>query len=375
MASATVLMTLMNLEIGGAETHTVLLARHMKEMGYRVLIASAGGVYEDLLAGQGIRHYQLPLDKSGFGSLYRSVWALQRIIKEEKVSLIHAHARIPAFAASFVSSFTGVKMLTTAHAVFATGFPKGYLSRWGEATIAVSEDVKNHLINAFGLPEKNIVLIPNGIDADHFRPGQSGTDDIRATITDDNDKMVIVYVSRLDRPLASVATNLIRACGDFAGILPVKLVIAGDGVCYGDVAAEAKKVNDKTGTEIVRLLGARTDINLLLDAADLAAGVSRVALEAMACGKNVILAGGEGFGGLMKETDLPMFEKDNFTGRQFDKLATVEDFQQAIKEFAGLPEAEKKQRGYAFRQHVIDHYSSLYMARETAKVYEKLIGN
>lgn len=373
VASPTVLMVLMNLEIGGAETHTVLLARHMRDLGYRVLVASAGGIYEGLLAGQGIRHYRLPLDNSGCGSLYHSVRALLRIVREEKVSLIHAHARIPAFAAYFVSALTGIKMLTTAHAVFATGFPKGYLSRWGEMTIAVSEDVKRHLIDSFGLAEQNVVLIPNGIDVDLFRPGLPDSKEIRSAFAGEADTMLIIYVSRLDQPLSAVAINLIQACGGLLKTMPVKLLIAGDGVSYSAVEEEANKVNAAAGTDVVKLLGARTDINLLMDAADLAVGVSRVALEAMACGKNVILAGGEGFGGLIKETDLPLLEKDNFTGRQFKKLASADDFQASINDFADLPEVEKTRRSNAFRQHIVERYSSLSMAKETARVYERLI--
>ena len=377
MASKTVLLALMNLEVGGAETHTALLASHLRDLGYRALVASSGGIYEEFLAARGIKHYRLPLDKTGCASLYRSVRLLRRLVRDEDVSLIHAHARIPAFAASIAAATTGVKMLTTAHAVFETGFPKGLLSRWGEMTIAVSEDIKRHLINAFGVSEKNIVLIPNGIDLELFRPGLPGSAELRAAYAGEEagvgDKLIILYVSRLDQPLSAVAINLIQACGDLISSLPVKLLIAGDGAFFGAVAEEAQKVNAAAGTVVAELLGARTDINQLLDATDLAVGVSRVAMEAMACGKNLILAGGEGYGGLITETGLNELESDNFTGRQRHKLATAEDFQQAIKTFAALPETTKTQRGQAFRQHITERHSSLQMAQATTRVYEKII--
>ena len=373
MASKTVLLALMNLEIGGAETHTVLLASHLRDLGYRALVTSSGGIYEEFLAARGIRHYRLPLDNAGCASLYQSVRLLRRLVREEDVTLIHAHARIPALAASLAAATTGVKMLTTAHAVFETGFPKGLLSRWGVMTIAVSEDIRRHLINAFGVPEKNIVLIPNGIDLELFRPDLPGSTTLRAAYAGEGDKLVILYVSRLDQPLAAVAVKLIQACGGLLDAIPVKLLIAGDGVCFSVVEAEAQKANAAAGTVVAELLGARTDINQLLDAADLAVGVSRVAMEAMACGKNLILAGGEGYGGLLTETGLTASASDNFTGRQHRKLATAEDFQQAIKEFAALPEATKTQRGQVFRQHIAARHSSLQMARATAQVYERVI--
>ena len=375
MASKTVLLALMNLEIGGAETHTVLLASHLRDLGYRALVASSGGIYEEVLAARGIEHYRLPLDCAGCASLYHSVRAIRRLVREEGVSLVHAHARIPAFAASIALATTRVKMLTTAHAVFETGFPKGFLSRWGEMTIAVSEDIRRHLINSFGVSEKNIVLIPNGIDLEMFRPGIPGSAEIRAAYAGEGDRvgLVIIYVSRLDQPLSAVAINLIQACGGLVDAIPVKLLIAGDGVFFGAVEEEVQKVNAAAGAIVAELLGARTDINLLMDAADLAVGVSRVAMEAMACGKNLILAGGEGYGGLITETGLSALESDNFTGRQHNKPATAEDFRQAIKDFAALPETTKTRRSQAFRQYIAESHSSLQMARATAQVYERVI--
>lgn len=45
-----VLMTLMGLDIGGAETHVVELSKELKKQGYDIIVASNGGVYEQELA-------------------------------------------------------------------------------------------------------------------------------------------------------------------------------------------------------------------------------------------------------------------------------------------------------------------------------------
>lgn len=373
MASVTVLITLMSLEIGGAETHAVVLARHLKELGYRVIMASAGGVFEKTIAGYGIKHYRLPLDNSRLYSLYRSVAAIRSIIKSENVALVHAHARIPAFVSDLASRLTGIHMITTAHAMFKAGFFLRYLSRWGKKTIAVSSDVKEHMIKYFGLAESNIILIPNGIDIEIFDPALPAgrfADELKGG----SDKTLIVYVSRLDDLLAPVAINLIEACDRIYGEFPfIRLLIAGDGEYAGKVADRARVVNARTGAELVRLLGARTDINKIMATADLIVGVSRVALEAMASGKNVILAGGEGYGGLIQEGSLPLFVNDNFTGRQFNNKATVQDFENTIREFLCLPVESKRRMSVLLREFIVENYSSARMARETAGVYEKVL--
>ena len=41
-----ILMVLMGLEIGGAETHVVELSKELKRSGYEIVVVSNGGVYE-----------------------------------------------------------------------------------------------------------------------------------------------------------------------------------------------------------------------------------------------------------------------------------------------------------------------------------------
>ena len=40
-----ILMALMGLEIGGAETHVVELSKELKKQGYDIIVASNGGVF------------------------------------------------------------------------------------------------------------------------------------------------------------------------------------------------------------------------------------------------------------------------------------------------------------------------------------------
>ena len=49
-------MALMQFDIGGAETHVVELSKELVRRGYRVVIASNGGVYEKEVEDAGIKH-------------------------------------------------------------------------------------------------------------------------------------------------------------------------------------------------------------------------------------------------------------------------------------------------------------------------------
>ena len=58
-----ILMATMGLDIGGAETHIVELAKELKAEGHDIAIASNGGVYVPEIKAAGIRHYSVPMHK------------------------------------------------------------------------------------------------------------------------------------------------------------------------------------------------------------------------------------------------------------------------------------------------------------------------
>ena len=139
------LLTLMGLEIGGAETHVVELSRGLKKEGFNVIVASNGGVYQKELADNNIKHYEVPLHNKNPYNVIKSYNLLKKIIEQEKIDLVHDHARIPAFICGKLHKRMKFPFVTTAHWVFNTKWGLKYITDWGQETIAVSEDIKNIL--------------------------------------------------------------------------------------------------------------------------------------------------------------------------------------------------------------------------------------
>jgi glycosyltransferase involved in cell wall biosynthesis len=368
-----ILLALMKLDIGGAETHVVVLTRHLTEMGYKVVMASNGGCFEEEIARYGVKHYKVPLHLPKLSYLWRSIWTLRKIVREENIDLIHAHARIPAFVTAFMGRPRRVRFITTAHYNFDYRYGLKYISQWGEKTIAVSHDIKEYLIKYFGVRENKIVVIPNGIDTNAFSPT---TEPAKEAFKKESTKntVKITLISRLDGELANVALNLITACSRVAGDVPAfELAIVGDGDNRMKVEEHAREFNAKKGEETVTLLGARTDINRIIAASDLVVGVSRVALEAMACAKPVLLAGPQGFGGLMEKSNLRTFQEDNYTARSSIEKSSAENLTAGLSQFFARPVSWRTEIGQLQRQMIIDKYSSLHMARQIAEVYEEAL--
>ena len=78
----TILMALMGLEIGGAETHVVELSKELHKQGHRIVVASNGGVYVKELTDLGIKHYSVPLNKRKIFKMIESYFMLRDIIKK-----------------------------------------------------------------------------------------------------------------------------------------------------------------------------------------------------------------------------------------------------------------------------------------------------
>ena len=366
-----ILMATMGLDIGGAETHIVELAKQLKQQGHDIAIVSNGGVYVPEITAAGIRHYQAPLHQRAFGAMWKAREILRRVIAEEKPDVVHAHARIPAFLCGTLHKRMKFPFVTTAHWVFTSKGMLRYLTNWGERTVAVSDDIKAYLIREYGLPAEHISVTINGIDTEKFSPEISGAEVIREFGLDSG-KPILSYVSRMDEDRALVARQLIEIAPELDKQVPgVQLLIAGGGNVYDELSAKAEAVNARMGRKCIVMPGARTDINKIVAAGEVFVGVSRAALEAMAAAKPVIVAGNEGYHGLFTADKLEEAQAGNFCCRGLplsDPKVLLADVAAALK----LSAEEKKRVGDYGRQVIFDHYSVRRMAGDCLAMYDQV---
>lgn len=168
-----ILMLIDALDCGGAETHLYSLCYALKKKEYEVVVASAGGKTAQILQNVGIGHCYLPSFDIKFPhlsqsskhrcSIFQSANRLLSIVKKEKPDVIHAHTRKTAFIADLVCRATKIPLITTAHARFSMDGYKWALSRWGDGTIAVSEDVAEHIVKHSLIKPKRVRIIRNGV--------------------------------------------------------------------------------------------------------------------------------------------------------------------------------------------------------------------
>ena len=367
-----ILMVAMGLDIGGAETHIVELSKQLVAMGHEVAVVSNGGVYVAEIKAAGVRHYNAPLNRRSVPCMLRSLRILRDVIRRERPDAVHAHARIPGFLCGILRRRMKFPFVTTAHWVFHTNGILRRMSDWGQYTVAVSDDIREYLIREYDLPAGQISVTINGVDTDKFSPEVSGQK-VLDELGLDGSKPVVSYVSRMDADRALVARQLIEIAPDLDAAIPgVQLLIAGGGDVYDELSVMARKVNGILGRRVIAMPGARTDVNEIAAAGDVFVGVSRSALEAMAAGKPVIVAGNEGYQGLFGPDKLAEAQQGNFCCRGLP-MSTPERLLADVSEALSMPPERRQTLGAYGRQVIMDFYSVRRMAQDCLDAYEKAI--
>lgn len=367
-----VLMSLMKLDLGGAETHVIELAKELKRRGWEVIIASNGGECVGELEKAGIKHYTVPLQNKNPKNVFSAFKLLENIIIDERVDIVHSHARIPSFILGRLHRKMGFPFVTTAHGVFTTKYGLKYITDWGQKTIAVSEDIKKYLTENYHLDEKDIKMTINGIDTKKFSPGNFD-ESVYEELGIEKSDNTIVYMSRMDREMSQGAAELIKIFPKLdEKIENLRLIIVGGGDNYEAVKKLCDEQNLRAGGGKIIMTGARADAWRILSAAKLFVGVSRSALEAMAEEKPVVLAGYQGFIGLLDEHRVEEAKRSNFCCRGCEKLSG-EALAEEILRFFSLDEARAAELAKMGRQLVVSDYSVERMTDDAEAVYKSVL--
>lgn len=364
-----ILMVTMALGIGGAETHIVELSKQLKKQGHDILVVSNGGVYERELEKVGIRHFKAPLNRRNLKCMFEGMKVLSRVIREEKPDIVHAHARIPAFLCNLLRKKYHFTFVTSAHGVFDTGKGLKYLTRWGQKTVALSEDLKDYLMDNYGVPPEDIFVTVNGIDTEKFSPEVSGKT-AAAEFGLDRMKPILVHVSRLDEHSSLTAQQLIEIMPDLDKQVPgVQLLIVGGGTEFERIKTRSEEINKTLKRRAVCMAGPRTDVNEIVAVCDIFVGVSRAALEAMAEEKPVILSGISGYIGPFTPEKLDIAMETNFCCRGCETSERRLLLRDIAGFFAAAPERRVELGKYG-REIAIREYSVKRMADDCLRAYE-----
>ncbi|HOG23255.1 MAG TPA: lipopolysaccharide heptosyltransferase II [Candidatus Omnitrophota bacterium] len=161
-----ILQLLPALEIGGVERGVVDMARSLKEEGHETVVVSSGGTLVAELQRMGVPHYGLPVHQKSIVSLLL-VDQLVKIIERERIDIVHARSRVPAWIGWLASRKTGIPFITTCHGHYSV-HPMSFVMGYGKRVIVISNAIGRRMIDEFRVPQDRIRLIPRGVDLSQF---------------------------------------------------------------------------------------------------------------------------------------------------------------------------------------------------------------
>ena len=150
-----ILQILPELRVGGVETGTVDFAKYLQQQNHYNIVVSQGGALVEELDRAGVKHYKLPVHKKSLWTIWRCIKILRKIILEEKIDIVHARSRVPAWIAFFACRGTDAQFITTCHGYYRQSFSSRVMA-WAKLVVVPSEIIGRHMIDDFKVPAENI---------------------------------------------------------------------------------------------------------------------------------------------------------------------------------------------------------------------------
>ena len=169
-----VLQVLPELDAGGVERTTIEVAEALMDAGHGAFVVSGGGRLVQRLTKTGATHFTANIGSKRLLTYPWRVAALRKLIVLNKIDVIHARSRAPAWAAWRAAIAEGIPFVTTYHGIYNGGFPgkrryNSIMAR-GDLVIANSNFTAEHIKATHKTPEERIRVIPRGVDMSIFDP-------------------------------------------------------------------------------------------------------------------------------------------------------------------------------------------------------------
>ena len=370
-----VLQVLPALETGGVERGTVEMVQAITGAGGTALVASAGGRLVAQVERAGGRHVTMDLLTKDPVNLLMNAGRLRRLVRRERVGLVHARSRAPAWSALMAARRAGAAFVTTWHGVYGEDFAgkrayNGVMAR-GDRVIAISKYVAEKVASGYGVEPARLRVIPRGVDTDQFDPEQVSGDRIH--------KLAQAWRLPTGAHVVMLPARLTRWKGAEALLDALAILNRAEVFCVlvgSDQGREgyARGLEARAGRlgfgERLRLAGHCDDMPAALMLADVVVNASlkpepfgRSVIEAQAMGRPVAAFD---HGGAAETV------ADGMTGL-LAPPGDVAGLAAAIGQLLDLDAEERAWLGWRQRMAIFEHYTTARMQAATLGVYAELL--
>ena len=353
-----------HLNVGGISSYLFTLARGLVEKGHNIYLASGGGELVEKFTAAGIKHIKVSLKtkKEISPQIIFSFLKLRRVMKINHINLVHSNSRTTQVAGDLLSRAAGVPHVFTCHGFFKPKISRRLFPCWVEYVIAISQQVKEHLISDFKLDEKRISVVNNGIDIKSF--GDFSPRDARRKELGINDEPLVGIIARLSDVKGHI--YLIRAMPKvIKSFAYAKLLIVGEGKMKMALIQEADNLGIRDSVLFIPEVGATRDALSAMDVfvmPSLQEGLGLALMEAMAQGLAVV---GSSVGGIKT------LIQDKINGLLVSPT-DVEGLAEAITVL--LKDSQMRRNlGINARKFIAENFSQQEMVDKTEGIYRKCL--
>jgi glycosyltransferase involved in cell wall biosynthesis len=299
----TVLQIIPTLVTGGAERTTIDVAAALAARGDRALVASEGGRLVDELTSVGGEFVRMPVSWKNPVALLTNARRIATILESERVDIVHARSRAPAWPSLIAARRTGIPLVTTYHGIYAETNPikRFYNSVMvrGAGVIANSRATAELIRARYGTPPEKITIIPRGTDLRRFdvsKVDPERRNRMRQSWGIDRDKQIVLNLARLTGWKGQRVLIEAAALPPLSQRADAIIVLAGHAQGRDDYVRELETLAEARGQAgRVRVVGHVEDAPAAYALADVVVmasiepeGFGRTAVEAAAMGLPVV---------------------------------------------------------------------------------------
>ena len=358
--------------MGGAEREVCHLAEEFKRRGWGVTVITMLPLASPIadLADAGIPTYSLGM-RLGVPDP-RGLVRLARLLRRFRPDVVHGHM----VHANLLSRLA--RVLAPAPVVISTIHNENEGAQWryvayrltnrlADVTTAVSRVAEQESTRRGAGPARSILLVPNGLNTAPYARDEAARERTRASL-ELGDRFTWLAVGRLAE--AKGYGDMVTAFAEALREHPdARLIIAGDGTLQDEILAQIQRLGVE---DSVRLLGLRSDVPALMQAADgflLTSrweGLPMVLLEAGASGLPIVATDVGG------SRDAVLDGVSGFVTPVGDPTRTA----RALGRIMAMSSADRRAFGDAGRAHVratfdiravADTWERLYLGRKPAR--------
>ena len=194
-----------SLRSGGVEEGTVDLSNYLASLKIKNYIISNGGELLSYLNKKYVEHNILPIHSKNFLKIPFVARKVNMILKKSEIDILHFRSRFPAWMLPFLSK-KNIKIISTFHNVYGHEniIKRIYNKQLAnvDKIIAISNYVKDEIIQNYKIHPDKIKVINRGVDVDFFKNEITDQDLFINFLKKNNieaNKKIILFPGRLTR--------------------------------------------------------------------------------------------------------------------------------------------------------------------------------